>query len=161
LIALNGLAQVIANKIGCRNLADIVYHRNQLYDLQQLLGEPPPLKGHRRVKPYRAPSWSWASAEGPDVPFMVQETDLKVILISQIQQINIKTAPGDRSHQVIGGSLFITGLFVPGNIISWKLWTFSWDDPIDQVSNERESMTMVGQATASFRNQATNLHYLV
>jgi hypothetical protein len=99
--------------------------------------------------------------EGPIVRFAVQETDSEVILISKIQQMNAQTSPGDKSGQVIRGSLFIISLFVPGDIISWNLWAFSWDDPIDQVSNERESMVMVGQATTSFKNQATNLHDLV
>ncbi|RDI82270.1 hypothetical protein Vi05172_g7655 [Venturia inaequalis] len=113
LAALNGITNLMAQKMHCKNHAGILYRKDDPCTISQLLWFP--VEPTHRPEEYRAPSWSWASVEGA-IRFMHQSTSESIM--STVEYMEVQTEAGNTSGQVIGGTLCITGPLASGTVFS-------------------------------------------
>lgn len=117
LVALNGIANLVAERMGSKNFAGIMYRKDDPFTFRDLLWYS--LGTSHRVSPYRAPSWSWASVEGTVRSFPIIPG---YPTISKIEYLEVQTEPGNMSGQVIGGTLHYRPAGVGENIP--QKWSF-------------------------------------
>lgn len=109
LVAISGVTQPFTQMLG-EHLAGLWRY----YLPFELLWNVDPHLGGVAVRPseYRAPSWSWASVEGPVSYIMVKEVfgmlESGIFPWAKIIDVNVEYKPGSKT-KVIGGPLSITG----------------------------------------------------
>ncbi|KAK0713228.1 hypothetical protein B0T26DRAFT_677589 [Lasiosphaeria miniovina] len=63
---------------------------------------------------WRAPSWSWASADG-HVYYMLQEDEVETAAYANLVSVNsVFTSPGDESGQLLSAEIVLEGGLIPG-----------------------------------------------
>ncbi|KAE9971826.1 hypothetical protein EG328_005357 [Venturia inaequalis] len=113
LAALNGITNLMAQKMHCKNHAGILYRKDDTFTILQLLWLP--IEPTHRPEEYRAPSWSWASVEGAIEFARLYKSES---VMSTIEYMKVQTEAGNTSGQVIGGTLCITGPLASGTVFS-------------------------------------------
>lgn len=109
LIALSGISKLMGLSLGDEYCAGL--WRDSL--VTDLFWYGPSVKGEKcsRPSPYRAPSWSWASVNGPvSVPLFLDEDLQDIKPLVNILTCEVKTATGDPFGFVTGGFLKLSGL---------------------------------------------------
>ena len=106
LVALSGIAQRIQEETGFRYLAGL-WEQTILHDLcwfKSRRPEPRPVE-------YRAPSWSWASAEGVINDYLHLDYREEASCMAEFSSVHVETHPSDASKtgQVYSASLEIIG----------------------------------------------------
>lgn len=108
LVALSGIAKLIQRKLDdqyCAGLwkknlvTQLLWH--SVSDEQRL---------HLRPKPYRAPSWSWASLDGTIWPSLYDESSsTEIEILINITECEIESPTDDTTSAVKGGTLRLSG----------------------------------------------------
>ena len=106
LVALSGLAQRIKEETGFRYHAGL-WEQTILYDLCWFRSRRP----EPRPPEYRAPSWSWASAEGVINDYLQLDYREETSFMADFSAVEVETQPSDTSKtgQVLTASLAIIG----------------------------------------------------
>ena len=120
LVALSGLAQRIKEETEFRYHAGL-WEQTILYDLCWFRSRRP----EPRLPGYRAPSWSWASAEGVINDYLQLDNREEISFMADFSAVDVETQPSDTSKtgQVLTASLEIIGS--PRKLIS-PLRAFSY-----------------------------------
>jgi hypothetical protein len=108
LIALSGVAKIMAQVLEDEYCAGLWRSRlvTELY-WSRVLGTEQPLPPPD-LNTYRAPSWSWATYDGPIYNWEADDTSLQTPLVDIIQ-CDVKTATSDRTGAVVSGALRLSG----------------------------------------------------
>ena len=103
-----------------------------------------------RPKPYRAPSWSWASLDGPiSQPFYDESFYTEVETLINITECKVESTAGDTTSSVTGGTLRLSGWLSsmqlrPESQEKWSIFFNGawWRLPIDLIKFDCKPPTL-------------------
>ncbi|KAJ4412427.1 hypothetical protein N0V82_008822 [Gnomoniopsis sp. IMI 355080] len=143
LVALSGVVKDFASAAGDEYLAGL-WRRNFINELLWLVGEEPWEDIRPSVRPslYRAPSWSWASIDNPDIRPQPCQLELRGNYI-EILDIHIQPRGSDATGGVSHACLHLRGPLikprrkpVAQTSHRWSFGLFHPDFPNEEVADE-------------------------
>ncbi|KAF8850026.1 HET-domain-containing protein [Acephala macrosclerotiorum] len=128
LVALSGVAKLMELALDDQYCAGLWRKKlaTQLAWVSGSYGQQP----DSRHEPYRAPSWSWASLDGPiSSHFYSEESYIKIETLINIIDCEIKSATDDTTSVITGGTLRLSGWLASLELrhISRNEWSVFFD----------------------------------